>query len=91
MDKEKCESLGINCNTLDRGAISGTAILHNVKKYENRMDFGRDRNKHFADLANFADYHYGFMIRNVNRFEKPVSYLGRLGFFEVSSPAWKGK
>ncbi|MGC2382937.1 MAG: hypothetical protein WA631_07500 [Nitrososphaeraceae archaeon] len=77
MDKEKCESLGINCNTLDRGAISGTAILHNVK--------------HFADLANFADYHYGFMIRNVNRFEKPVSYLGRLGFFEVSSPAWKGK
>lgn len=86
MNKEKCESLGIDYNILDRGAILGTAILDDVKVYKNRMEFETDRNKHFADSTNFADYHYGFIIRRAKRFRKPLPYLGRLKFFEVSRP-----
>jgi hypothetical protein len=47
VDKEKCESLGIDYNILDRGAILGTAILYDVKEYKNRTEFERDSNKHF--------------------------------------------
>jgi hypothetical protein len=83
VNKEKCESLGINCHILDIGAILGTATLHDVKEYKNRIEFERDRNRHFADFKNFANYHYGFIIRSAKRFRKPFPYLGQLKFFEV--------
>lgn len=86
VDKKKCESLAIDFNILNRGAILGIAILYDVKKYENRTEFERDRNKHFADSINFADYRYGFIIRSAKRFRKPLPYLGQLKFFEVSLP-----
>src|ERR1043165_7475422 len=58
VNKEKCELLGIDCNILDIGAILGTAILQDVKEYKNRTEFERerDRNRHFADFKNFANY-----------------------------------
>jgi len=89
VNKEKCEFLGIDCNILDIGAILGTAILQDVKEYKNRTEFERDRNRHFADFKNFANYHYGFIIRNAKRFRKPFPYLGQLKFFEVSRPIRK--
>jgi hypothetical protein len=91
VNKEKCEFLGIDCNILDIGAILGTAILQDVKEYKNRTEFERDRNRHFADFKNFANYHYGFIIRNAKRFRKPFPYLGQLKFFEVSRPIRKVK
>jgi hypothetical protein len=47
---ERSESLGIDHNELTRGAIIGSAILHDVKQYRNKTEFEMDKNKHFADI-----------------------------------------
>jgi hypothetical protein len=38
---ERSESLGIDHNELTRGAIIGSAILHDVKQYRNKTEFER--------------------------------------------------
>ncbi len=84
VNKEKCKSLNIDQTKLSTGAIVGRAILYDVKKYDNKTQFMRDKNKHYAD-ANIFNFHvYGFMINNAQRFRSPIPYSGKLGFFEVS-------
>jgi hypothetical protein len=31
----------------------------------------------------FEGYKYGFLVKNARMFKKPISYLGKLRFFEV--------
>jgi ASCH domain len=86
IDEERAKSLGIDCAKLSTGAIIGTAILYNVKGYESKAEFERDKNKHCADIKKFGSYKYGFMIRNAHRLRAVLPYPGQLKFFEVEYP-----
>ena len=84
VNKEKCRSLKIDPPKLYVGAILGRAELYDVKKYENKYQFTRDKNRHYADSNIFDSHMYGFMIRRAQRLRHPILYLGKLGFFEVN-------
>jgi predicted transcriptional regulator len=82
MNKEKCKSLGIDYTKLGIGMIIGRAILYDVKKYDNKTEFMKDR--HYADASIFDSYMYGFKIKNAQRLRHPIPFSGKLGFFEVN-------
>ena len=84
VNKEKCKSLGINHTKLTVGAIIGKAILYDVKKYDNRAQFTRDKSRHYADAIIFESSMYGFIIKNAQRFRYPTRWRGQLKFFEVN-------
>lgn len=84
MKKEKCKSLNIDQAKLSTGAVIGRAILYDVKKYDNKTEFMRDKNRHYADANIFDSYMYGFKIKDAQRLRLPIQYSGKLGFFEVS-------
>ena len=48
VDKEACERNKIDPKSLITGAIIGKAILYDVKAYDSKNSFLRDKNKHFA-------------------------------------------
>jgi hypothetical protein len=82
IDKVACERNKINPDSLITGAIIGKAILYDVKFYENRNLFLKDRNKHLAGTE-YSDHKYGFLVKNARRFKKPIVIPGKLGFFNV--------
>jgi hypothetical protein len=84
VNKEKCKFLNIDHTVLDIGAIIGKATLYDVKKYDNRTQFTRDRNRHYADENFFGPRTHGFMIKNAQRFRYSIRYRGQLRFFEVN-------
>jgi len=84
MNKEKCKSLGIDYTKLGIGMIIGRAILYDVKKYDNKTEFMKDKNRHYADASIFDSYMYGFKIKNTQRLRHPIPFSGKLGFFEVN-------
>jgi hypothetical protein len=83
VNREKCESLDIDHTKLSSGMIIGMAILYDVKKYDNRTQFMRDKNRHYAEANFFDSYMYGFKIKNAQRLRHPIPFSGKLGFFEV--------
>jgi hypothetical protein len=83
VNKERCKSLGIDHTKLTVGAIIGKAILYDVKKYDNRIQFIRDKSRHYADANIFEFRMYGFVIKNAHRLRYPIQFSGKLGFFEV--------
>jgi hypothetical protein len=84
IDIESCERLDMDTNKLTVGAIIGSAFLYDVKEYNNREEFERDRHKHFSVVTKyFEGYIYGFLVRNAKMLKKPIPYQGKLRFFEV--------
>lgn len=84
VNTEKCITLNINHAKLSTGAIIGKAFLYDVKKYDNKTQFMRDRNRHYADANFFDSYMFGFKIKNAQRLRHPIQFPGKLGFFEVA-------
>lgn len=85
IDIESCERLDMDTNKLTVGTIIGSAFLYDVKEYNNREEFERDRHKHFSVVTKyFEGYIYGFLISNAKTFKKLVPYPGKLKFFEVN-------
>jgi hypothetical protein len=83
VNKDKCESLGIDYTELTTGMIIGMATLFEIKKYDNKAQFRKDKNMHFAD-SNLFDLHlYGFKIKDAQRLRHPIPFSGKLGFFDV--------
>ena len=84
IDKEACERLDIDIDKLAKGAIIGSAILYDVKKYKNQEEFNKDKQKHFSIISKYFDgYTYGFLVKDARMFKKSIPYSGKLGFFEV--------
>ena len=83
VDKERLEFLGIDYNTLIRGAIIGSAVLYDVKQYKNKTELEKDRNKHYADIKKFGSCKYGFIVKNPHRLRSRIPYRGQLKFFEI--------
>jgi len=65
---------------LPTGAILGKAELVEVKHYKNKKELMKDKHLH---LANGDWGNYGFILRNIERFEKPKPARGALGFWET--------
>jgi ASCH domain len=85
IDIESCERLDMDTNKLTVRVIIGSAFLYDVKEYNNREEFERDRHKHFSVVTKyFEGYTYGFLVRNVKMFKKPIPYPCKLKFFEVN-------
>ena len=82
VDRDACLRLKIDPDSLIIGSIVGKATLYDVKFYENRNLFLKDRNKHLA-RTEYSDNKYGFLIKNARKFKKPIVISGKLGFFNV--------
>jgi ASCH domain len=82
IDREACERNKIDPESLITGAIIGKAYLNDVKFYDSEKSFIRDRKKHLADIE-IIDHKYGFMIKDAQKFKKPIIMPGKLGFFNV--------
>ena len=82
IDREACERNKIDPGSLIIGAIVGKAYLYDVKLYDSKESFISDRKKHLADIEHF-DHRYGFMIKDAQKFKKPIIIPGKLGFFSV--------
>jgi hypothetical protein len=77
---EKCKELGLNPDSLEKGAIIGKAELTGIKDYKTREELILDKDCHFA-----ADYEFpchGFLLKNAKRI-KPIKYKGMLNFFKA--------
>lgn len=66
-----------------RGAILGSAVLYDVKVYQNKKEFIADHSKHLA-VSTYSENMYGFLLSDVKKFDKPIPLKGRLGFFDAS-------
>ena len=53
VEKNRMKALGIDYNKLTRGAIIGTAVLHDVKHYNSKAELEKDINKLYADIKKF--------------------------------------
>jgi len=82
IDKEMCNKNKIDPSSVTTGAIIGKATLYDVKFYNNRDLFLKDRNKHLAGTK-YSDHKYGFLVKNARRFKIPLFIPGKLGFFNV--------
>lgn len=76
-DKESMKSFGFV--ELPLGAIVGKAKLVDVKGYKTREEHLKDKDKH---LANSFWGDFGFVLEDVQKFEKPIPAKGNLNFWE---------
>jgi len=76
-DKKAMKEFGFE--KLPVGCIVGKAKLVDVKKYENKDEFVKDKNKHMAS-EEWGEY--GFILEDITRFDKPIPAKGNLGFWE---------
>ncbi len=75
-DKKSMEDFGFK--KLPCGFILGKARLINVKKYKNKKELEKDKDKH---LASEEWGKYGFILKDVKRV-KPIPAKGNLGFWD---------
>jgi predicted transcriptional regulator len=83
INSEACKLYNIDVSSQVTGAIVGSALLCDVKRYQSKQEFMVDQNKHFAVSA-YLEPTYGFLLSDAKRFDKPVPLKGRLGFFNVN-------
>ena len=87
VNKDACLTLGIDENKIVKGAIIGKAFVYDVIKYTTMDVFWSDRHKHFSIegiKSNHPFRRYGFLVKDALKFREEITYLGKLGFFEVS-------
>ncbi|MEI6058190.1 MAG: ASCH domain-containing protein [archaeon] len=78
-DMDSMRSFGFSEDSLPVGKILGKVKLVDVISYKDDFDFEKDINLH---LATPEWGKFGFVLENVERFEKPIDALGKLGFWE---------
>lgn len=78
LDKESMENFDFK--ELPCGFILGKARLINVKKYKNKKELEKDKDKHLADSSWGM---YGFILKDVKRV-KPIPAKGSLGFWNFT-------
>lgn len=81
MQEDKIAMKKFGYKELPKGKIIGKAFLMDVKKYENKEDFKKDKGKHLATI----DYGmYGFLLKDAKRI-KPIHKKGKLNFWEFNN------
>jgi hypothetical protein len=82
IEEAACRELGIDPNSLTRGAIIGKAYLYDVKEYKSQEELMADKDKHLA-TGKYLQSKYGFFVKDAVKFDKPIPMKGQLNFFEV--------
>jgi hypothetical protein len=82
INEEACKRLKMDRTKLVTGAIIGKANLYGVKFYKSKSSFVKDKNKHFAG-TNYSKPKNGFLVNQAKKFDTPLRFKGKLGFFEV--------
>ena len=80
--KEMIEKFEFDKERLIRGAILGKAEITGLKIYNTLEEFNSDFSKHLVEIPKKLPT-YGYILKNVERLEKPVKLKGKLNFFEV--------
>jgi hypothetical protein len=83
VDVKSCEYYNKDKNAFITGAIIGKANLYDIKKYLYLEDFLLDKEKHFSIHDTNNKIVYGFLIKDAIKFNQPIPYKGKLGFFNV--------
>lgn len=78
-DAKAMAKFGFVEGSLPLGMIVGKAKLMEVKKYETGEEHNKDKELHLAD-SGWGEY--GFVLIDVERFDKPIPAKGKLGFWE---------
>lgn len=78
-DMDSMNRFNFKMNELPVGKILGKAKLIDVLSYKNNSEFEKDKDKH---LATPEWGKFGFVLESVERFDKPIDALGKLGFWE---------
>ena len=82
INKESAQRNNLDPARLVTGAIIGKVTLYDVKVYDSKNSFLKDKNKHLAS-PDFKNYQFGFLVKNPRRFKKPIPIAGKLRFFDV--------
>jgi predicted transcriptional regulator len=61
INSKACKLYNIDVSSLIKGAIVGSALLHDVKLYQRRKEFIADQSKHFA-VSTYPEHMYGFLL-----------------------------
>ncbi len=83
IDRDGCKVHGFDPEKITKGAVVGKAVIYDVKEYLNESEFFSDKDKHLAVESIYATDRYGFLIKDAERFDKPIPMPGKLNFFEV--------
>jgi hypothetical protein len=86
VDDKACKHYNICEDRIIKGALIGKAVIYDVKKYHNNNEFLSDKNKHLSLNECFINGNmYGFMIKDAIKFDTPLPYAGKMGFFEAKN------
>ncbi len=72
----------IDVNAIKLGAVIGKVNIVDCKDYKNDAEFLKDKDLHLAEDYK-KGHHFGFVLEDPIRFEKPIQLNGRLGIFDV--------
>lgn len=78
------EPFGLKLDQLEFGALIGTAELVSVKDYDvlDQSEWQNDIPHHLAGI-DYVTSTKGFILRNAQKFSKPIYYKGQLNFFNI--------
>ena len=82
LEKSALTFYNFDSKKLQCGFILGYAKLDSVIQYNSKEEFLRDKSKHLSISEPRKYPVYGFVLKDIHRI-KPITYKGRLGFFEV--------
>ena len=86
------EPFGLNINTLEFGALIGTAEIIGIKDYDvlGESEWQNDIPHHLAGI-DYVTSTKGFIIKNAQKFAQPIPCKGQLNFFEVDNKTLQTK
>ena len=79
--EDDCKRMKISPKIITTGAIIGKVNLVNVKKYESDKELKADKKRHHSS-SDFTKNKYGFILENPKKLRVPITYVGKLNFFE---------
>ncbi|MBW6451440.1 MAG: ASCH domain-containing protein [DPANN group archaeon] len=82
IDKQYAKQFNLDIKTFKIGAILGSAVLKDVIMYASADSFLDDKYRHLSEHFVKTPI-YGFVLKNVQVFDKPIDQKGQLGFFNV--------
>ena len=82
IDVNACKRFNLNPEELTTGAIIGKAKLTDVKAYNSKKEFLKDKENHLAENPK-TELMFGYILKDVEEI-KPIQYKGNLGFFNIN-------
>ena len=82
-DMESLELFNFKLNELCVGVLIGKGEIYDVFKFQSYEHFINEKGHHLLPLEWYNSNLYGFRIKIIEKFDTPIPYKGKLGFFEI--------